>query len=114
MLLSLCFVEKPQDVVRIHKLLNIFDKNLTFTIDLFEEVPHFIDLEKSLDGTLIYWKDTNTELYMNYTSFAPWNHLTAWTRSLVTSALQICSSNKLLQELKLIKNLLLGLTFPNI
>ena len=70
--LNLCFVVKPQDVVRIDKLLNGFDKNLTFTVDLFEnEVSHFIDLEMSPDRILIYWKDTNTGLYMNNTSFAP-------------------------------------------
>ena len=102
--LNLCFVVKPQDVVRIDKLLNGFDKNLTFTVDLFEnEVSHFIDLEMSPDRILIYWKDTNTGLYMNNTSFAPWTHLIAWIKSLVTSALKICSSNKLLQELKLSK-----------
>ena len=50
---------KPQDVSRIHKVLNSFDKNLKFTADLFEnEVPHFLDLEISS----IYRKDTNTGL----------------------------------------------------
>ena len=44
---TLLFVE-PQDVSCIHKLLNDFDKNLQFTIDLFEnEVPIFLDLEIS-------------------------------------------------------------------
>ena len=39
-------VVKPQDVSRIHKLWNDFDKNLKFTVDLFEnEVHHFLDLE---------------------------------------------------------------------
>ena len=57
----------------------------------------------SPDGISIFWKDTNTGLYMNYTSFVPWTHGTAWIRSLVTRALRICSSNKLPQELKLIK-----------
>ena len=89
-------VVKPQDVSRIHKLLNSFDKNLKFTIDFFEnEVPHFLDLEMSPDGITIYRKDTNTGLYVNYTSFVPWTHRTAWIRSLVTRALKICSSNKL-------------------
>lgn len=38
----------PQDVSCIHKLLNGFDKNLQFTIDLFEnELSHFLDLEMS-------------------------------------------------------------------
>ena len=56
-------VVKPQNVSRIQKLLNGFDKNLKFTVDLFEnEVPHFRDLEMSPDGILIYRKDTNTGL----------------------------------------------------
>ena len=39
---------------RIDKLLNGFDKNLKFTVDLFEnEVPHFLDLEMSPDGISI-------------------------------------------------------------
>ena len=38
-------VVKPQDVSRIHKLLNSFDKNLKFAVDLFEnEVHHFLDV----------------------------------------------------------------------
>ena len=77
-------VVKPQDVSRIHKLLNGFDKNLQFTVDLFEnEAPHFLDLEMSLDGISIYWKDTNTGLYVNYTSFVPWTNCTAWIGNLV-------------------------------
>ena len=97
-------VVKPHNVSCIHKLLNSFDKNLRFTIDLFEnEVPHFLDLEMSLDGISIYRKDTNTRLYVNYASLAPWTHPTAWVRSLVTRALRTCASNKLPQELKLIK-----------
>ena len=52
-------VVKPQDVSRIHKVLNSFDKNLKFTADLFEnEVPHFLGLEISS----IYGKETNTGL----------------------------------------------------
>ena len=65
-------VAKPQDVSRIHKLLNGFDKNLKFTVDLFEnEGPQFLDLEMSQNGISIYRKDTNTGLYVNYTSFVP-------------------------------------------
>ena len=105
-------VVKPQDVSRIHKLLSSFDKNLKFTVDLFEnEVPHFLDLEMSPDGISIYWKDTNTGLYVNYTSFVPWTHRTAWIRSLVTRALRTCSS-KLPQELKLIKKFASWNDFP--
>ena len=54
-------VVKSQDISRIHKLLNAFDKNSKFMVDLFEnKVPHFLDLEISPDGILIYQKDTNT------------------------------------------------------
>ena len=82
---------KPQNVSRIHKLLNSFDKNLKFTVDLFEnKVPHFLDLEMSPDGISIYRKDTNTGLYVNYTSLVSWTHHTTWIRSLVTRALKIC------------------------
>ena len=63
-------VVKSQDVSRIHKLLNSFDKNLKFTIDLFEnKVPHFLNLELSPDGISIDRKDNNTGLYVNYRSF---------------------------------------------
>ena len=83
-------VMKPQDVSRIHKLLNGFDKNLKFTVDLFEnEVPHFLEFKMSPGGILIYRKDINTGLYVNYTSFVSWTHRTAWIRSLVTRALKI-------------------------
>ena len=95
---------KPHDASRIHKLLNGFEKDLKFTIDLFEnEVTHFLDLEISPDGISIYRKDTNTGLYVNYTSFVPWTHLTAWISSLVTRALKICSIKKLSLGLNLIK-----------
>ena len=41
--------------------------NIQFTIDLCEnEVPHFLDLEMSPDGILIYCKDFNTALYVNF------------------------------------------------
>ena len=42
---------KTQDVSPIHELLNGFDKNLKFIVDLFEsEVPLFMDLEMSPEG----------------------------------------------------------------
>ena len=63
----------------------------------------FTIFSTSPDRISIYGKNTNTGLYVNYTSFVPWTHGTAWIRSLVTHALKICSSSKLSQELKLIK-----------
>ena len=106
-------VAKPQDVSHIHKLLNGFDKNLKFTVDLFEnEVPYFLDLEMLPNGISIYGKDTNTRLYVHYTSFVPFAYRTVWIRSLVTRALKIFSSNKLSQELKLIKKFVPSNEFP--
>ena len=93
--------------------MNSSDKNLKFTVDLFEnEVPHFLDLEMSLDEILILRKDSNTGLYVNYTSFVHWTHCNAWIRSLVTHAFKICSSNEMSHELKLIKNFATSNEFP--
>ena len=87
-------VVKPQDVCGIHKLLNRFDKNLKFTIDLFgNEVPHFLDLGISPDGISIYRKDTNTGLYVNYKSFVPWIHGTTWIRILRTCSSKNCQKS---------------------
>ena len=97
-------VVKPQDLSAIHVLLNGFDKNLQFNNGLFEnEVPHFLELEISPDGISIYWNNTNTGLYVKFTSFVTWSHHTTWISSLVTPVLKICSRNKLSQELRLIK-----------
>ena len=63
-------VVKPQGVSSIHEFLNGFDKDLKFTVDLFEnKVPHFLDLEMSPDGISIYRKATDIGLYVNYTTF---------------------------------------------
>ena len=71
-------VVKLQYVSRFYKLLNSFDKYVKFPIDLFKnDVPLFLNLEMSTDGISVYRKDTNTGLYVNYTSFAPWTHRTS-------------------------------------
>ena len=76
-------VIKPENVKEVHNALNQFDKNLCFTVDMFKDkVPHFLDLEFSPDGTSIFQKDTNTRLYVNFTSFVPWTYRISWIRSL--------------------------------
>ena len=73
-------VMKAQDVSRIHKFMNSFDKNLQFIIDLLEkEVPYFLDLKMSPDGISIYFNDTNTVFCLNNSSFVPSIHLIAWS-----------------------------------
>ena len=73
-------VMKAQDVSRIHKFMNSFDKNLQFIIDLLEkEVPYFLDLKMSPDGISIYFNDTNTVFCLNNSSFVPSIHLIPWS-----------------------------------
>ena len=65
-------VIKPDNVKEVHNSLNKFDKNLRFTVDMFQnKVPHFLDLELSPDGISIFRTDTNTALYVNFTSLFP-------------------------------------------
>ena len=66
------FVIKREDVRLIQNLLNSFDSNLRFTVDLFQnEVPHFLDLELSPDGISVFRKNTNTGLYTHFNSYVP-------------------------------------------
>ena len=87
-------VIKPENV-KVNNALNKFDKKLRFTVDMFKDkVPHFLDLELSPNGTSIFRKDSNTGLYVNFTSFVPWTYRILWIRSLVTRASRICAPNK--------------------
>ena len=95
-------VIKPDDVKEVHNFLNKFDKNFRFTVDMFQNnVLHFLDLELSADGILIFRKDTNTGLYVNFTSFVPWTYCTLWIKTLVTRASRICAPNKLSSEINI-------------
>ena len=63
-------VIKHKDVRYIQNLLNNFDPNLCFTVDLFQnEVPHLLDLESSPDVIPIFRKNTNTSLYTHFSSY---------------------------------------------
>ena len=51
---------KPKNVSQIHNALNKFDKNLRFTVDMFQnEVPHSLGLKLPPDGITIFQKDTH-------------------------------------------------------
>ena len=92
---------KPE---QIDEIMQEFYKNLKFTVDKFENsVPHFLDLEIHPDGVSIYRKDTHTAQFVNYNSYTKFNHKVAWMRSLVTRAKQLCSPNKLKEEMKNIR-----------
>ena len=68
------FVIKREYDRRIQNLLNNFDPDLLFTVDLFQnDIPHFLDLELSPDGISVLRKKTNTGLYTNFSSYVPNN-----------------------------------------
>ena len=51
--------------------LNNFDRNLKFTLDIFNDiVPHFLDIEIHLDGLGFYYKPTNTGQYTYYANLS--------------------------------------------
>ena len=106
-----CYVDdtllviKPNDIERVHQALNKFDRNLRFTVDRFDDVvPHFFDLELRDDEIALYKKSTNTGLYVNYNSNAPWAFRVLWIRGLTTRAKNICSPVHLKSELENIKS----------
>ena len=89
-------VMKPGNVSHVHKALNKFDNNLRFTVHTFQnEVPHFLDFELSPDGITIFRKDTNTGLYVNFTSFLHWTYRISWIRSLATRTSRVFLTDKL-------------------
>ena len=106
-------VIKPEDVPRVHGLLENFDKNLKFTVDHFtNEVPHFLDLQLSPDGISIFRKNTNTGQYVHFNSYVPWHFRISWINSLITRAKRICSPNQLTSEIVKIKQLASWNGFP--
>ena len=77
-----------------------------------DKVLHFLDLELSPDGTSIFRKDTNTGLYVNFTSFVPWTYRISWIEVLLL--VHQASVHPINYHLKLTpsKNLLHGMIFP--
>ena len=76
---------------------NLFDKNLRFTVNTFDDGNiHFLDI-KILNhcATDIYKKDTSTGLYVQYHSYEHWNTKIGWVRSLYDRAQKICSNQHL-------------------
>ena len=75
---------KRQDIDKVLKAFNGFDKNLKFTVAKFEnETTHFLDLEICPNGLTIFRKNTYAGQYINMDSFTLWKWETAWIRSLV-------------------------------
>ena len=77
-------VIKQEHLKLVPDALNNFDKNLNFTVDIFNNVvPHFLDIETDPDGLSIYCKGTNRGQYIHYNSHSPWRYKTSWISSLV-------------------------------
>ena len=72
----ICYVDdtlllvKRQDIDKVLKAFNEFNKNIKFTIDRFEnKTPHFLDLEICPNGFTFFRKKTLTGQYINMNSF---------------------------------------------
>ena len=106
-------VIKKEHLQLVHNTLNSFDKNLKFTVVLFDDVvSHFLDIEIHPDGLSIDCKDTNTGQYTHFDSYSTWRDKTSWIYSLVHRVVKRCSDNKLRRELARIKDLVTGNGFP--
>ena len=103
-------VIKREHLKLAHEALNIFNRNLNFTVDTFNNVaPHFLDIEIHPDVLSDYCKDTNTGQYIHYNSYSPWCYKIS---SFVHRAVNICDKNKLQAELARIKDLIAWNGFP--
>ena len=91
-------VIKLENVSKVHIVLNKFDKNLCYTVDMFQtEVPHFLYLELSPDGIKVF-KKTQMLISRGF-YFGP----TSWIKKLLARASGICSTDKLPSQINTIK-----------
>ena len=97
-----CFI-KLTSINKVLETLNSYHKNIKFTIGIeTENQISFLDVllirSNSLISTKVYCKNTNTDIYINWTSFAPNNWKWGTLKTLVTRASDICSTNQYLKE----------------
>ena len=88
---------KESEIQNVLDRFNSFDRNLKFTVDIFDEGNvHFLDISVLPNGDKdVYSKPTNTGLYSHYESYIPWRYKISWARSLFYRAKRICSNNRL-------------------
>ena len=90
---------KRKDIEHVQNQLNSFHPNLKFIVDDFKDDNiHFLDLQIKKNSTTIYFKNTHTAQYTNFSSYMPWSLRTAWVKSLFHRALTICSTKVLFNE----------------
>ena len=79
--------------------LNSFYPNLKFTLDKFDDgIVHYLDIKIIDNEADIYYKNTLTGQYMQFSTFAPWRIKTAWIKALFHRAVKICSNAVLLNQ----------------
>ena len=84
---------------------NSFRKNFKFAIDDFKNwVPHFLDVQICFNGLAIYHKNTKTGQYTNNESLILWKWKILWNTPLIIRVKQMCSRNRLISEINLIKD----------
>ena len=101
---------KPEQEIIIQKELNRYHNNIKFTYELEDnDKIAFLDVLIRKTGkneieTSVYRKETNTDIYMNWNSYAPSTWKIATLKSLIKRALLISSNDLLLKaELAYIK-----------
>ena len=105
---------KKSHVLIVLEALNGFHKNLSFTVDTFEDKKeHFLDRLIDRNTTDKFYKDTYNGQYINYKSFMAWKYKTSWVKPLYFQASKICSSKRLLEnQIELIEQSMLPNDFP--
>lgn len=82
---------KPEDIHKILKKSNSFDKNIQFIAHKFlSGTVHFLDVNISRNKTEVYLKETDTVQYAHYTINTLWRFKVAWIQSLYHRARKIC------------------------
>ena len=95
---------KRQEIEKVLKAFNRFEKNLKFTADKFKnETTHFLDLEICPNCLKFFQKNTNTRQYISMNSFTLQKCKRAWIQSHVDQAKKMCWQENLTKALQSIK-----------
>ena len=99
---TICFI-KLTSINKVLETLNSYHTNIKFTTEIESENKiSFLDVllirNNSLISTKVYRKNTNTEIYINWKSFALNNWKWGTLKTLLTRAFDICSTGEYLKE----------------
>ena len=102
MMLFICFI-KLTSINKVLQTLNSYHINIKFTIEIeTENKISFLDVllirNNSMISTKVFRKNTNTDIYINWKSFAPNNWKWGTLKTLVARAFDICATDEYLKE----------------